>query len=85
MNAAARYEHAYPAAVACMTSTLDELTVHLRFPREYWQWIRPTNLLERSFGETRRRTRVIGRFLVNAPASPWSGQSWTGRARAGAG
>jgi hypothetical protein len=29
---AARYQHVYPAAVACLTSTLDELTVHLRFP-----------------------------------------------------
>jgi putative transposase len=59
---AARYEHLYPAAVACLTSTLDELTVHLRFPREHWQRIRHTNLLEGTFGETRRRTKVIGRL-----------------------
>lgn len=54
---AARYERTYPAAVACLTSTLDELTVHLRFPREHWQRIRHTNLLERTFGEIRRRPR----------------------------
>ena len=59
---AARYERAYPAAVACLTSTLDGLTVHLRFPREHWHRIRHTNLLERTFGETRRRTKVIGRL-----------------------
>ncbi len=59
---AARYEHVYPAAVACLTSTLDELTAHLRFPAEHWQRIRHTNLLERTFGETRRRTKVIGRL-----------------------
>jgi putative transposase len=59
---AARYERVYPAAVACLTSTLNELTVHLRFPREHWQRIRHTNLLERTFGETRRRTKVIGRL-----------------------
>jgi putative transposase len=58
----ARYERTYPAAVACLTSTLPELTVHLRFPAEHWQRIRHTNLLERTFGETRRRTKVIGRF-----------------------
>jgi putative transposase len=58
----ARYERAYPAAVACLTSTLPELTVHLRFPAEHWQRIRHTNLLERTFGETRRRTKVIGRL-----------------------
>jgi putative transposase len=59
---AGRYQRAYPAAVACLTSTLDELTVHLRFPCEHWQRIRHTNLLERTFGETRRRTKVIGRL-----------------------
>jgi putative transposase len=58
----ARYERTYPAAVACLTSTLDELTVHLRLPVEHWQRIRHTNLLERTFGETRRRTKVIGRL-----------------------
>jgi putative transposase len=59
---AARYQGVYPAAVACLTSTLPELTTHLRFPREHWQRIRHTNLLERTFGETRRRTKVIGRL-----------------------
>jgi putative transposase len=59
---AARYQRAYPAAVACLTSTLGELTAHLRFPREHWQRIRHTNLLERTFGETRPRTKVIGRL-----------------------
>ena len=36
--------------------------MHLRFPAEHWQRIRHTNLLERTFGETRRRTKVIGRL-----------------------
>ena len=34
---AARYEHADPAAVTCLTSTRDDLTVHLRFPRQHRQ------------------------------------------------
>jgi mutator family transposase len=59
---ATRYEHLYPSAVACLTSTLSDLTTHLRFPHEHWQRIRYTNLLERTFGETRRRTKVIGRL-----------------------
>jgi putative transposase len=59
---AAQYQRTYPAAVACLTSTLGELTAHLRLPREHWQRIRHTNLLERTFGETRRRTKVIGRL-----------------------
>jgi putative transposase len=59
---AARYQHLYPSAVACLISTLSELTTHLRFPAEHRQRIRHTNLLERTFGETRRRTKVIGRL-----------------------
>ena len=57
-----RYGRRYPAAVACLTSTLAELTVHLRFPREHWRRIRHSNFIERTFGETRRRTKVIGRL-----------------------
>jgi putative transposase len=39
-----------PAAVACRTSTLEELTTHLRFPPEHWRRIRHSNLIERTFG-----------------------------------
>jgi putative transposase len=41
---------------------LPELTTFLRFPPEHWARIRHTNLIERTFGETRRRTKVIGRL-----------------------
>jgi putative transposase len=57
-----RYGKRYPAAVACLLDTLPELTCFLRFPREHWARIRHTNLIERTFGETRRRTKVIGRL-----------------------
>jgi Transposase, Mutator family len=52
----------HPSAVACVTSDLASLTVHLRFPTEHWHRIRHSNLIERTFGETRRRTKVIGRL-----------------------
>ena len=74
-----------PAAVACLNSPLDDLTVHLRFPREHRQRIRHTNLLERTFGETRRRTKVIGRLPAERSCLTLVGPSWTARARAGAG
>jgi putative transposase len=57
-----RWVGRYPSAVACVTSTLPELTVHLRFPREHWPRIRHSNLIERTFGESRRRVKVIGRL-----------------------
>jgi putative transposase len=59
---ARRWRDRYPAAVACLTDSLPELTMFLRFPREHWARIRHTNLIERTFGETRRRVKVIGRL-----------------------
>jgi putative transposase len=59
---AAKWQGRYPSAVACVTSDLAALTVHLRFPTEHWHRIRHSNLIERTFGETRRRTKVIGRL-----------------------
>jgi putative transposase len=59
---AAKWQRRYPSAVACITGDLASLTVHLRFPAEHWHRIRHSNLIERTFGETRRRTKVIGRL-----------------------
>jgi putative transposase len=52
----------YPAAAACVENDIDALVVHLRFPAEHWKRIRHSNLIERTFGETRRRVKVIGRL-----------------------
>src|SRR4051794_9401443 len=59
---AATYNTAYPAAVRCRLVDRQALTVYLRFPPEHWQRTRPSTLIERPFGQTRRRTKVIGRL-----------------------
>jgi putative transposase len=59
---ATKWTKRYPSAVACVTDDLASLTVHLRFPPEHWTRIRHSNLIERTFGETRRRVKVIGRL-----------------------
>ena len=59
---AARWQDSYPAAVRCLLADRESLTVYLRFPREHWQRIRHSNFIERTFGETRRRVKVIGRL-----------------------
>lgn len=56
------YRAAYPSAMAVIERDLDALVTHLRFPTEHRKRIRTTNLLERTFVEVRRRTKVIGRF-----------------------
>ena len=52
----------YTAAAKCLADDHDALVVHLRYlTRHRCRW-RSTNLLERSLGEVKRRTKVIGRF-----------------------
>jgi putative transposase len=48
--------------MAVIERDLDALVCHLRFPTQHRKPIRSTNLLERTFVEVRRRTKVIGRF-----------------------
>jgi putative transposase len=58
----AKWQPLYPSAVACVADNLDALVVHLLFPAEHHKRIRHSNLIERTFGETRRRVKVIGRL-----------------------
>jgi len=62
LSLAADYRSAYPSAMAVIERDLEALVCHLRFPSEHRKRIRSTNLLERTFVEVRRRTKVIGRF-----------------------
>src|SRR3954462_6338416 len=52
----------YTAAAKCLADDLDALVVHLRYPARHRRRWRSTNLLERSLGEVKRRTKVMGRF-----------------------
>jgi putative transposase len=52
----------FTAAAKCLNDDLDALVVHLRYPLRHRRRWRSTNLLERSLGEVKRRTKVIGRF-----------------------
>ena len=59
---ATRYAATYPAAMKIVLTDRAGLTAYLRFPPEHHHRIRHSNFIERTFGETRRRTKVIGRF-----------------------
>ena len=58
----AKWKKLYPAAVSCLEEDLGHLTTYLRFPKEHWARIRHSNFIERTFGETRRRVKVMGRL-----------------------
>ena len=59
---AAKYSPTYPSAMKCLTTDRDGLTAYLRFPAEHHKRTRHSNFIERTFGETRRRVKVIGRL-----------------------
>ena len=59
---AARYGATYPAAMKCLLADREGLTAYLRFPAEHHPRVRHSNFIERTFGEIRRRTKVIGRL-----------------------
>jgi transposase-like protein len=87
-----RREEPLPSAVACVTDDLASLTVHLRFPAEHWRRVRHSNFIERTFGETRRRVKVIGRLpgessclslvwaVLDRASRGWRGLTMTPRA-----
>ncbi|MGF6885055.1 transposase-like protein [Nocardia sp. GAS34] len=57
-----RYARAYPTAMKILATDREGLTSYLRFPAEHHNRVRHSNFIERTFGETRRRAKVIGRF-----------------------
>jgi putative transposase len=53
------YTKSYPSAIACFTDDLDACLTNLRYPAGHRRFTRTTNLLERSFEEQKRRTKVF--------------------------
>lgn len=58
-----RYAERYPSAMACFADDLQASLAHLKVPARHRINVRTTNLLERTFEEERRRTKVIPRLL----------------------
>jgi len=58
----ARFKDRYTSAMECLGEDLAECLTYLKFPQAHLKVIRTSNLLERTFGEGKRRTKVIPRF-----------------------
>lgn len=58
----ARYEKAYPAAVATLWHDLEDCLTFYTLPHPMWKYIRTTNVLEGLFHTVRQRTDKIGAF-----------------------
>ena len=61
------YEREFPGAVACFEDDFEACIAHLRLPIAQRKTTRTTNLLERLFGEDRRRTKVIPHAFGEKP------------------
>ena len=54
-----KWEKEFPSAAACFQDDFEACIAHLRMPVRHRKAIRTTNMLERLFGEERRRLKVI--------------------------
>jgi len=59
----ATYKDRFPSAMKCMEETLEATLQVLKLPPCHHKRLRTANLMERTFGETKRRTKVIPHFF----------------------
>jgi putative transposase len=64
---AGHYGNNYPTAVRCFEEDFEACIAHLHCPPTHRRAIRTTNLLERLFGEERRRMRAAGSLFGERP------------------
>ena len=57
------YAGKYPSAIKCFQEDYEACLQHMHFPAGHQKQLTTTNLLERSFEEQKRRTKVIPRFF----------------------
>lgn len=62
-----RFERELPTATACFLDDYEACIAQLRFPITHRRVIRTTNLLERLFGEERRRMKIVANAFGERP------------------
>jgi putative transposase len=55
----------YPSAVACLKRDLEACLTFYTFPKTHWKTIRTTNVLERMFGEVKKRSHKMAAAFRN--------------------
>lgn len=61
----AKFEPIYPTAVACLQRDLEACLTFYAFPPAHWKTIRTTNVIERLFGEVKKRTHKMAAAFRN--------------------
>jgi putative transposase len=60
-----KYEPIYPTAVDCLKRDLEACLTFYAFPKAHWKTIRTTNVLERMFGEVKKRSDKMAAAFRN--------------------
>jgi transposase-like protein len=61
----AKYEMIYPSATACLQRDLEACLTFYNFPEKHWKFIRTTNIIERLFGEVKKRSHKMAAAFRN--------------------
>jgi len=60
-----KYEKVYPTAIACLQRDLEACLTFYAYPKEHWKTIRTNNIIERLFGEVKRRSHKMATAFRN--------------------
>jgi transposase-like protein len=60
-----KYEKIYPSAVQCLQRDLEACLTFYSFPEKHWKFIRTTNIIERLFGEVKKRSHKMAAAFRN--------------------
>jgi putative transposase len=60
-----KYRSVYPTAIACLQRDLEACLTFYAFPKEHWKTIRTNNVMERLFGEVKRRSHTMAAAFRN--------------------
>jgi transposase-like protein len=60
-----KYEPIYPTAVACLQRDQEACLTFYAFPKAHWKTIRTTNIIERLFGEVKKRSHKMAAAFRN--------------------
>ena len=60
-----KYESIYGSAVDCLKRDLEASLTFYRFPKKHWKTIRTTNVIERTFGEVKKRSHKMAAAFRN--------------------
>ncbi len=60
-----KYQPIYPTAIACLQRDLEACLTFYAYPKEHWKTIRTNNIIERLFGEVKRRSHKMATAFRN--------------------